>query len=132
MTNLERYYPGLRADAFKPTEGSMAVDPATKRTMPCSDCKAYESCRKSLSVTFVEAVNKYEVESVAVLVEEVVGGHAEGGLCVRVHVDLLLALDSAEVRAVGGPDFEEGTEAAFPYEIVKQVGSCVHYLPIAK
>ena len=51
MKNLERYFPGLRADAFKPTEGSMAVDPITNRTMPCDNCKAYESCRNSRSVT---------------------------------------------------------------------------------
>ncbi len=55
MTNLERYYTGLRAEAFKHVEGSMAVDPATKRTMPCSDCKAYESCRKSRAVTCLGA-----------------------------------------------------------------------------
>ena len=36
------------------------------------------------------------------------------------------AFYSTEVRAVGGPDFEEGTEASLPDEIVKQVGSCVH------
>lgn len=62
MKNLERYYHGLSADAFKPTEGSMAVDPVTKRTMPCNECKAYESCRKSRSVTcwgaFLELLEK--------------------------------------------------------------------------
>ena len=51
MKNLERYYPGFSADAFKPTEGSMAVDPVTNRTMPCAECNAYESCRKSRAVT---------------------------------------------------------------------------------
>lgn len=51
MTNLERYYPGLRADAFKPTEGSMAVDPVTKNTISCSACKAFGSCKNSRAVT---------------------------------------------------------------------------------
>lgn len=55
MKNLERYYHGLSADAFKPLDGSMAVDPVTKRTMPCDVCKAYESCRKSCSVTCLGA-----------------------------------------------------------------------------
>lgn len=59
MTNLERYYPGLCADAFKPTEGSMAVDPVMKRTMPCVKCKAYGSCRKSRRVK--QADKKYFV-----------------------------------------------------------------------
>ena len=68
---------------------------------------------------FVEAVDEYEVELVAVLVEEIVGGHAERGLGVRVYVDLVLAFHGAEVRSVGGPDFEEGTEAALPDEIVQ-------------
>ena len=77
---------------------------------------------------FVEAVDEYEVELVAVLVEEIVGGHAERGLGVRVHVDLLLALDRAEVCPVGGPYFEETAEAALPDEVVQKVGSCVHVL----
>jgi hypothetical protein len=55
----------------------------------------------------VESVDEHEVEAVAVLVEEVVGGHAESGLGVRVNVYLILALDRAEVRSVCGTDFEE-------------------------